>query len=168
MVVRILAFLNAYLAALVVGAMFGIWLIGNVTDLSPEAYTQNQQNAIRALNLPMPVLGGVATLLTLVSAVFARRDRLRFLLLIGATGCFLAAGAITRFCNQPLNAVVMTWSPDAPPGDWAVVRDVWWRWHVRRSALGITGLALLQAAGSASHQSRIRRPEEVPGAEGLP
>ena len=44
-------------AALVVGAMFGIWLGHNPATLSPGAYVEQQQEAIRTMNVSMPALG---------------------------------------------------------------------------------------------------------------
>jgi uncharacterized membrane protein len=142
----ILDFANIMLAALVVGTMFGIWLGYDPVDLSANAYIQQQQHVIRALNITMPVLGALTALLTLASALLARGKRRQMVLLLAAFGCFVAAGLVTRFLNQPINAIVMTWSADAPPTNWLELRDVWWRWHILRTAVGIVGLSLVIAA----------------------
>src|SRR5882672_11398520 len=142
----IVNFANLLLAALVVGTMFGIWLGYNPADLSSRAYVEQQQHAIRALNVTMPVLGALTVLLTLASATLARANRRQVALLLGAVACFVAAGLVTRFLNQPINAVVITWSADAPPTNWSELRDEWWRWHVVRTVLGAVGLSLLIAA----------------------
>jgi len=139
-------FLNLLLAALTAGAMFGFWLSHNPAGLSPAVYVAQQQNGIRALNVKMPLLGGFTVLLTFGAAVLARGDGTRFGLLLAAGCCFLAAGLITRFLNQPINAIVMTWSPEAPPPNWDQLRDTWWRWHLVRTAGGIVGLSLLIVA----------------------
>lgn len=141
-----LTFANLVLAALLVGAMFGLWLGLNPAGLSAAAYVTQQQQAIRGLNVTMPALGAVTILLTLAAAVLARGDGPRLALLVAAAACLLAAGLVTRFLNQPINAIVMTWSPEAAPADWAALRDAWWRWHVLRTASGIAGLCLLVAA----------------------
>jgi Domain of unknown function (DUF1772) len=67
-------------------------------------------------------------------------------LLIAAMGCLVASGLTTRFLNQPINAMVMTWRNDSPPADWTRLRDAWWRWHLVRLATGLVGLSLLIAA----------------------
>jgi uncharacterized membrane protein len=139
-------FANLLLAALVVGTMFGIWLGYNPADLSPRAYVEQQQHAIRALNVTMPVLGALTVLLTLASAFLARGNRGQLALLLGAVVCFVAAGLVTRLLNQPINAVVITWAADAPPANWIELRDEWWRWHMVRTGFGIVGLSLLIAA----------------------
>lgn len=145
-------FATLLLAALVVGTMFGIWLGYNPADLSPAAYIEQQQHAIRALNITMPVLGAFTALLTLISAVLSRGDRRRLALLVSALVCFVAAGVVTRFLNQPINAVVITWSALAPPTNWIELRDEWWRWHILRTAVGIAGLGLVIAAGLMNDQ----------------
>jgi uncharacterized membrane protein len=139
-------FANLVLAALVVGAMFGVWLGLDPAGLPAAAYLTQQQHAIRGLNVTMPALGAVTILLTVTAAVLARGDGPRLALLVAAAACFLAAGLVTRFLNQPINAVVMTWSPEAAPADWTALRDAWWRWHVLRTGSGLAGLCLLVAA----------------------
>jgi uncharacterized membrane protein len=138
-------FLSLLSAALVVGTMFGVWLTFNPKNLGAATYVAQQQRCIRSLNVIMPLLGGVTVLLTVVTASLSGNDRTRLGLLAGAAVCFVAAGVITRFANQRINAVVMTWSADAPPADWTRRRDDWWRWHIRRMACGLVGLCLLIA-----------------------
>ena len=146
MLASMIDFADLLLAALVVGTMFGIWLGYNPAGLSAAVYVTQQQHAIGALNVVLPVLGAVTVLLTLIAAAVAAVDRPRLVLLLLAAACFIVAGLITRFLNQPINAVVMTWSAEAPPANWMQLRDDWWRWHVIRMAVGLGGLSLLIAA----------------------
>lgn len=139
-------FANLLLAALVVGATFGIWLSFNPAGLDASSYVTLQQQGIRTLNATMPALGGVTILLTLLAAAISRGDRARIALLLTAAACFAAAALITRFLNQPINAIVIAWSAAAPPAEWARFRDAWWRWHVLRTIIGIGGLCLVIAA----------------------
>jgi uncharacterized membrane protein len=157
----IVSFANLLLAALLIGTMFGIWLGYNPMELSPGAYIEQQQHAIRALNVAMPLLGALVALLTLVSAVLARNNRAQSALFVGALICFIAAGVVTRFLNQPINAVVIIWSALAPPANWVDLRDEWWHWHTLRTVIGVVGLSLLIAANLASntHQQRKRQPD---------
>jgi len=142
----IVAFASLLLAALVVGTMFGIWLGYSPSDLSAGAYIEQQQHAIRALNVTMPLLGALTALLTLVSAVQARGNPRQALFLFAAFGCFVTAGLITRLLNQPINAILMTWTAATPPTNWTELRDAWWRWHSLRTAFGVVGLSLLIGA----------------------
>jgi uncharacterized membrane protein len=67
------------------------------------------------------------------------------LLLVGAV-LLIAAGLVTRFGNQPINAHVITWRASAPPSTWMEARDQWWRWHIGRTIAGIAALACIVAA----------------------
>jgi uncharacterized membrane protein len=142
MVVGSIRFVSLLLTALLVGAMFGIWLGFNPSALSPTAYVEMQQNAIRALNVSLPALGFGCVALTGVLAVLTKNDKRGRYLLIAATVCLVLAGVVTRLGNQPINAVVMTWSPDAPAANWIELRDTWWHWHILRTVAGVGALAL--------------------------
>jgi uncharacterized membrane protein len=139
-------FANLMLAALVVGAMFSVWLVFNPSGLNASLYVALQQQGIRTLNTAMPALGAATVLATLAAAVLGRDDRMRLALLVAALVCFVAAGLVTRFLNQPINAIVITWSSDAPPASWMHLRDEWWRWHLIRLVAGLGGLSLLIVA----------------------
>jgi uncharacterized membrane protein len=135
-------FTNTMLAALVVGALFGAWLFLNPKGLSASAYVTLQQQAIRTMNKVMPILGAATIFLTITAAVIGRNDGTRFWLLVGVALCFASIGLVTRFLNQPINAIVMAWG-DVPPASWMGVRDTWWRWHSIRVVIGLAGLSLL-------------------------
>ena len=146
MLTTMIDFANVLLAALLVGTMFGISLILNPAGLAAGVYITLQQQGIRTLNRAMPGLGAVTILFTIVAALLGRDDSTRFGLLVGTIVCFVAAGLITRFLNQPINAKVITWQTDAPPANWTGVRDEWWRWHLVRLIAGLGGLSLLIAS----------------------
>jgi uncharacterized membrane protein len=135
-------FVSLLLTSLLVGTMFGIWLGFNPSALTANAYVEMQQNAIRALNTSLPTLGLVCVLLTAALAALTKNDKRGRYLLIAAAMCLVIAGLVTRFGNQPINAVVMTWSPDALPANWMEMRDTWWRWHILRTVAGVVALAL--------------------------
>ena len=144
-------FVSLFLTALLVGTMFGIWLGYNPATLSASAYVEMQQNAIRSLNVLLPVLGLACIVLTAALAVLTKGDKRSRWLLILAVLCLVSAGLITRFANQPINAVVITWSAQAPASNWAELRDTWWRWHTLRTILAVTGFALALFAAVGRH-----------------
>ncbi len=149
-------FISLLLTALLVGTMFGIWLGFNPSALTVVAYVEMQQNAIRALNISLPALGAVCILLTATLAVLRKNDKRERSLLIAAVICLVTAGLITRFANQPINALVMTWTAQAP-ANWTELRDSWWHWHIFRTIAGISALvfALIAALGaSATYHSQ--------------
>jgi hypothetical protein len=153
MIENIVRFCLILLLSLVVGTMFGIWIGFNPAPLSASAYIEQQQNTIRALNVLMPVLGAICIILAASFAAVARSDRVKRYLIVAAALLLVLAGLITRFGNQPINAVVMTWSASAPPTDWAALRDRWWHWHVIRTSAAIGALVLILLAAFRSRTS---------------
>lgn len=145
-------FASLLLTALLVGTMFGIWLGFNPAALSATAYVEMQQNSIRALNVLLPILGLVCIVLTAALAALTKDDQRTRYLLVAAVLCLAAAGLITRFANQPINAVVITWSPRAPAANWSELRDTWWYWHVWRTIAGVVALALALLATIGAHR----------------
>jgi len=139
-------FTNILVAALLVGTMFGVWLVFNPAGLSGSNYLAVQQQGIRTLHPVMPALGAVTILVTIAASVLGRENRTRLWLLIAAVTCFAAAGLITRFRNMPINSIVITWSGDSLPANWTGLRDGWWRWHCIRLIAGLAGFSLVIAA----------------------
>lgn len=146
----LIRFLNVLLAGLIAGTLFGIWLGYNPRALSPSAYIEQQQNAIRALNVLMPILGAICVVITLIHAYLVRSNRSNLYLLIAAAALFVLAGVVTRFGNQPINAVVIGWQASAPPSMWESARDRWWQWHIVRTIAMIAGFSCVIRATMAS------------------
>jgi len=146
MVGTVVNFLDLLLAALLAGSMFGLSLVLRPAGLDAATYILQQQNGIRGCNNLLPALGALTIAMTLAAAFEGRHDQTRFILLVAAGAGLLAAGLITRFLNQPINATVMTWAAGAPPADWTELRDQWWRWHIVRFAFALLALSLIIAS----------------------
>ena len=146
MISEMIDFVDLLLAALLVGAMFGLWLLLNPARRTSGLYITLHQQGIRTLNTALPAFGAAAVILSLTASVYARRESTRCGLLIAAATCFAAAGFITRFQNQRINATVITWKSDAPPANWAEITGAWLGWHAIRLLVGVGGLSLLIVA----------------------
>jgi len=120
----------------------GVAVFNNPAGLSGSDYTWRQQAVIRMLNIPMPILGAVTIVIGLVTAFLERAVPHAWKWWLAGAFLFVLTGLVTRLCNQPINAVVMTWNPNAPPLDWQILRDQWWRWHLIRVVLSSAGLVL--------------------------
>jgi uncharacterized membrane protein len=155
---NLVRFLLLILLALLAGAMFGIWVGYNPAGLSAATFVEQQQNAIRGLNTLLPIMGGVCTVLTVTLALLTRTNPGSRYLLSAAAVLLLVAGAITRLGNQPINAVVMQWSPQSPAANWAALRDQWWQWHIVRSLAAIGALVLVVLATIFTSPQRSRSP----------
>jgi uncharacterized membrane protein len=138
--------LTLLLTIVLVGVMTIVWIGYNPTGRSAAEYVTRQQAMIRLLNVPMPLLGAVTILLSFICAYMERRDRAALWLFVSGALLLIGAGAITRFCNQPINAIVITWNAQGPPAGWESLKDQWWRWHIVRTILGFGALALLVTA----------------------
>lgn len=158
-------FVGLLLIALLVGTMFGLWIGFDPASLSSVAYVELMQGLIRALNVPLPLLGFVCIVLTVLLALLTRSDRRGRNLLIAAVLCLVTAALVTRFGNQPINAVVMTWTPQSPDANWTELRDAWWRWHVVRTLAGVLALALALLA-AVGRRDAVRAAPPLPRADG--
>ncbi len=144
--VPVLQFLAALIFALVAGSVFGIWRGYDPSTYAATTFLEMHQGAVRGLNVLLPALGLAASLLTAALLWFARGKGLVFWLYLAAVLMMIGAGIVTRFLNQPINALVMGWTPATLPADWEALRAAWWQWHLLRVGLSLSGLALLLAA----------------------
>ncbi len=134
---------NVLMVSLVAGAIFGIWLGYNPKGLSAPTFIEQMQNAISALNTLMPILGLITILLTGTSAFLHRKEKMPFSILMFAILFLILSGITTRFGNQPINSIVMTWNMNTPPENWMELRDQWWTYHTIRTCTSIVALSLI-------------------------
>ena len=139
----LIQFSDIVLTGLIAGIIFGIWIGYNPRDLSAVTYVEQQQNTIQALNVLMPIFGLISIILTVAYAVISNRERLNRNLLILATLLLIASGLITRFGNQPINAIVITWNLENIPDTWTTLRDKWWTFHIMRTFSTMIGFTLI-------------------------
>lgn len=143
MTTSIIRFLNIIIAALLAGVSFGIWIGFNPHGLSAATYVEQQQNMLGGLKVLMVSLVMLATIMTLISAYLQKNNKPVFRTLLAAAGFFIACILITRFGNKPIDDVVLTWSRDALPSDWMVLRDKWWTFHIQRTVVELIALCLV-------------------------
>jgi uncharacterized membrane protein len=160
----VVQFVALMLVGLVAGATFGIWHGYDPTGLSPAAFVEMHQNAVRGLNVLLPMLALTGAVLMAILAFLSRRRRTAAWLYVAALVFIIAGGAVTRLINQPINAAVMTWTAETLPQTWTVLRDRWWSWHIVRTLLAMTGQAVLIGAVLVDRRAAARAPAP-PGAE---
>ena len=139
----ILRFLNIILAAVLAGISLGIWLGFNPANLSPATYVEQQQNMLGSLNVLMISLVILATIITLLSAWLQKSDKSVFITLLIAAAFFISCIIISRFGNQPLNNIIMTWTSSTLPENWPEIRDQWWSFHIMRTIAELVALVLV-------------------------
>ena len=136
-------FLQLMIGALVVGSMFAVWAGYDPRGYSYATYVEQHHNVVRGLNVLIPALAAFTIVLTLFAAWQQRAWRSQLLLLLMAAALMIGAGLVTRFGDQPINAIVDTWTTANPPAGWEVLRADWWTFHLMRMCLGTIGYALI-------------------------
>jgi uncharacterized membrane protein len=131
------------MVALVAGTIFGIWLGYNPKYLSAPTFIEQQQSVIISLNTIMPILGLITILLTLTAAALQKKEKTVFSILLIAVFFLVLSGLTTRFGNQPINSIVMTWDMNTPPNNWMELRDQWWTYHKVRTLTAFIALCLI-------------------------
>jgi hypothetical protein len=139
----IIRFINIILAALLAGVSFGIWIGFNPFNLSASTYIEQQQNMIHSLSVLMISLVVTATVITIISAFRQKKDKAVFITLLIAAIFFITCILISALGNRPIDNIVMTWTNNAPPGNWATFRDKWWSLHIMRSMSELIALFLV-------------------------
>ena len=140
---KLIKFFDILLTGLIAGIILGICIGYNPHNLSAIAYVEQQQNAIRSLNVLMPALGLIAIILTFIYAFLCKGGNLNRNLLLVAAVFLIASGLITKFGNQPINALVITWDTGNIPDTWTALRDEWWTFHILRTLSTLAGFTLI-------------------------
>jgi Na+/H+-dicarboxylate symporter len=143
MTTSLIRFTNIVIAALLAGTSFGIWVGLNPSNYSPTTYIEQQNQLVLSLNTLMVTLVIIATLVTVVSAYLQRRNRIVFITLLFAAVSFASCILISRFGNLPIQKEMLTWNANSLPGNWTMMRDQWWSFHILRTVAELVALALV-------------------------
>lgn len=143
MILPLIRFFNIIFSALLAGTSFGIWLGFNPTNYSASTYVEQQQNLVRSLNTLMIALVIIATVITIISAFLQRKNKSVFVALLLAAAFFISCMVITRFGNVPIQIEMLKWTKDSLPGNWAMLRDKWWLFHIMRTIVELIALVLV-------------------------
>ena len=143
MTLSLVKFFNIIFAALLAGTSFGIWIGFNPINYSASAYIEQQQNLLRSLNTPLIALVVVTTLVTLISAFIQWKNKPVFVALLLAAAFFLSCIIITRLGNIPIQTQMLNWTKGALPGNWMMLRDKWWSFHIMRTIVELIALVLI-------------------------
>lgn len=140
---NIIPFMNVLLSGLLAGALVMVWVGFNPHRFSISTYLQFQQGAIRSLNTLMPILGLATIVVTFISAFQQKDHKSQFIVLIASAIFLILSGIITKFGNQPINAVVMTWKESLIPDNWMNLRDQWMFFHQIRTIMSLFAFCLI-------------------------
>ncbi len=179
--VKIARFVNLLCGGLYAGLLVAVLCVEvTLRGVGPDVYTIVEQvkhanlNVLAAATI-VPTLASGALLL-----VLAREPRgWAFALTLVGLLCAVVALTITLLVNVPINAAQLAWSPQAPPADWAAIRDRWQLAHTLRTTAAIAGLScqilatlmpapISQVAEGVSRHSRGATPARPPAAAAPP
>ena len=106
----IIRFLNLIMAGVLAGILLGIWIGYNPKNLSVQTYIEQQQSVIKALNTLMPLFGLFTIIITFIAAFIQKQNLPVFVTLLIAAVLLIISGLVTKFGNQPINSIVITWN----------------------------------------------------------
>ncbi len=137
------AFVNLFLAGLLVGNEAGTWAVIHpaLNALPFEANIRPEQAIVRRYGRFMPAL----MLLTIASGILVlslRPQSPSFALTLAGVVCLVLMLAVTLAGNVPINRQILAATPDTPPPTWWSLRRRWDRLHAVRVLLDLCGLAL--------------------------
>jgi hypothetical protein len=141
-------FVATVVAALSMAVHFGTWLTERPIRLTRSAtlFTEVHQGRDAVAARVMPILGNAAILFIAFSMFLVRTDTSRLFVGVTALLLYIADMVVTLRFNVPLNKEVQSWRQDAPPAEWARVRDRWERFHTLRTMLIVPGFTLYAAS----------------------
>lgn len=144
----------ARFASLLFGGLFTGFLVtvlvieSTLRSAGASVYTQVRHVELARLDDLASATLIPAVLATAILVVSAARKRQRVLWPALALVLLLSVVATTLLFNVPINTDQLTWTVQAPPADWAGVRDRWQLAHAVRTAAALLAFGCLSAAAS--------------------
>jgi hypothetical protein len=144
----IVQFIALLLTALSMGVHFGTWLTEQpLRDTQSGAlFIEVHKGRDRVVARVMPILGSASLIFLALGVFLVRAVPAAFALSLAGLLLCLGDMFITLLVNVPINGKVQSWQPEAPPQEWALIRDRWERFHSIRSLLVVSGFTLFAAS----------------------
>ncbi|MFS8204283.1 anthrone oxygenase family protein [Streptomyces sp. CWNU-52B] len=128
-----------------------------------SVYTQVRQVELLRLDdlASATLLPALLSTAVLAATAVKARDRTRwaFWLTSTAFALLLTVLATTLAVSLPINADQLHWNVQAPPADWASVRDRWQIAHAVRTAAAVVAFGLLSAAALSGRRPHTPTPD---------
>ncbi|WP_235454200.1 DUF1772 domain-containing protein [Streptomyces olivochromogenes] len=147
------------------GVFAGFLVAVLVLELSLRGFDRHVYTQVRQVELDsldklavVTLLPALITTALLVAFTFKARGLTPWLTLVALT-LLIGILALTLVINMPINADQLDWNVQAPPADWATVRDHWQIAHgVRTGAAVLAFGALIANATGTSHGTHQATP----------
>ncbi len=144
MAIKIAQFAAVLLVGILAGLFVGVWFVEQaMLSLSASVYTAVEIPKHHVFGPIMPwFMGLTLTAGLLVLLLLRPRRSVAFALTLIGGLCTATLILTTLLVNVPINANMMTnWSANAPPTNWAQVRDRWNVFHAMRTVLALVAFA---------------------------
>ncbi|MGW7529004.1 anthrone oxygenase family protein [Streptomyces sp. NPDC054783] len=165
-VVTTLRFVGLVLTGLFAGFLVTVLVFElSLRHFDASVYTRVRQVELLRLDdlasaTLLPTLPATAT----VAATAVKARGRTFWLTVAAFALLLSVLVTTVVFNLPINSDQLHWNVQAPPPDWASVRDRWQIAHTVRTVAAVVAFGLLSAAAmSATHTNH--RPSQAPASD---
>lgn len=146
--IKLVQYTALLLTALSMGVHFGTWLTeGPLRETRSGAlFIEVHQGRDRVVARVMPILGSASLIFLALGVFLVRTVPAAFALSLAALVLCIGDMLVTLLVNVPINGKVQSWTPDAPPAEWMLLRDRWERFHSIRALLIVSGFALFAAS----------------------
>lgn len=162
-VVKIASFVSLLFGGVFAGFLVAVLVIElTLRNFDRTVYTQARQVMLEWLDLLASATLGPTLIAAALLVIFGamRRGRAYWLTL---TALILLAFvfALSLMVNVPINNEQLAWDVQAPPADWASVRDRWQIAHALRTVAAVLGFGCLSAAAMVKWPNTWRTNREM-------
>ena len=152
--VDVLRFLNVLSAGLEAGGQLSVLLVVVPvkrhwpTELSVRVHQPMLHTLPDRYLRPLGFVTGISALLILGLAAIGETELETASIVLTLLGLPAAIGVavLSEAFNKPTNRIILTWSSEDIPADYARIRDRWDRIHVMRTASGLIAFVCFAAA----------------------
>lgn len=144
-----------FIALIATGLLAGSFFYGFV-NLVPTFYEVSinihlifRTQLMNHNGITVQTLMGLSIIMPLLYAWLCRHTPVAMNFAIFAAGLALTSLLVTRFGNVPINQIMRTWVPSAPPENWRSILGRWDAFNLIRTAAGLGCFLSMIIAGHA-------------------
>ncbi len=160
MATSVLRFLSILCSGLLAGAFLyaGLNVVATFYDVPVNVHLIFRVALMKHNSIVMPALTILSIILPLIYALIMKKEEKtsrRFLFI--ASTMAVAILVTTFFGNVPINGMIKTWVPEAPPHNWRDILREWNTYHVVRTITAIGGFICVLLSLRTSYTSKSEK-----------
>lgn len=144
MKLKVTEFAALLLGALVMGVFWGTWftLTRSLHDFSASEFIHIGKTIISNVAIPMSIIMPLTLLFMLLAILLSRGvNRDSFYFYCAAFLLTVITLIVTVAVEVPIDNKIKTWTADAVPSDWKLLRQKWNQFHTARTFTSILSIA---------------------------